>query len=534
MTIRAPIPDRQVVLTFDDAVASHRAFVAPLLDSLGFGATFFVTHGFMDDRDHFMTWEQIAEIHEMGFEIGNHTWTHSEFDVRSAREHLSSPRGAARLAGELALVERALASVGVPPPRSFAFTGSYFGPEAVHVLRDSGILFARRGEMPEQEYGKMAVGAVYDPARHHRLLIPTAGTAYPEWTFDHFREVVSHAKDGRIVVLSFHGVPDLAHPWVDTPPERFRDYMLWLKDEGFHVMAMRDLEELVDPSSEVSDPLLAQRFPRPLQGEVPSIPAEVEQTRGALRPWLDNMMSAHRYDLEEAASVCAMPVAEVSDLAREWGLPTARPSSGPRVLPYPGGRHPRAGFLDGAINPLRGTKASIFLPWDEAGHVVVDLPEAIFAGSDLIFLAHTHEPTIWDDRNIVIENVDWEQDAAGALRSTWVLPDGVSFGASVELDGDDVLLALWLTNGSPAPVTDLRAQVCVLLKAAPGFHRQPEEPAAGRRASAMAGSRTISIEWEQCWRTWANAACPCVHADPVLPDCAMGETVRVSGRLWFS
>ena len=73
------VPDKLVVLTFDDAVKSHRTFVAPLLKELGFGATFFVTHKWMDDRTNFMTWEEIGEIHQMGFEIGNHSWTHDDF-----------------------------------------------------------------------------------------------------------------------------------------------------------------------------------------------------------------------------------------------------------------------------------------------------------------------------------------------------------------------------------------------------------------------------------------------------------------------
>src|SRR6266700_2359834 len=94
-----PVPDKLVVLTFDDAVKSHRTFVAPLLKELGFGATFFVTHKWMDDRTNFMTWQDIAEINEVGFEIGNHSWTHDDF---------SMPRNAARLAAELFLVDRAL------------------------------------------------------------------------------------------------------------------------------------------------------------------------------------------------------------------------------------------------------------------------------------------------------------------------------------------------------------------------------------------------------------------------------------------
>src|SRR4051812_20763021 len=88
--LRADIPDRVVVLTLDDAVKSHRTFAGPLLKELGHGATFYITHSFMPDGEHFMNWNDVAELHRMGFEIGNHSWTHADF---------SSPRNASRLAG---------------------------------------------------------------------------------------------------------------------------------------------------------------------------------------------------------------------------------------------------------------------------------------------------------------------------------------------------------------------------------------------------------------------------------------------------
>src|ERR1043166_4289045 len=56
------IPDKLVVLTFDDAVKSHRTFVAPFLKELGLGATFFVTHKWMDDRTNFMTWQDMKFV----------------------------------------------------------------------------------------------------------------------------------------------------------------------------------------------------------------------------------------------------------------------------------------------------------------------------------------------------------------------------------------------------------------------------------------------------------------------------------------
>ena len=45
-----PVPDKLVVLTFDDSKASHYTVVRPLLKKYGFGATFFITEGFTSGR----------------------------------------------------------------------------------------------------------------------------------------------------------------------------------------------------------------------------------------------------------------------------------------------------------------------------------------------------------------------------------------------------------------------------------------------------------------------------------------------------
>ncbi|MCI0628383.1 MAG: polysaccharide deacetylase family protein [Acidobacteria bacterium] len=384
-------PEKVVVLTFDDAVKSHRTFVAPLLKRLGFGATFFVTHRWMDDPENFMSWRDIGEIHQMGFEIGNHTWTHSDF---------SSPRNAARLAGELALVENELQKVGVSRPVSFAYCGNAFGPEAVEQLDRLGFKFARRGMQPEVPYGRIQIGPIFDPLKHHPLLIPTTGDAYPEWTLEHFQTAVGRARAGQIVVLQFHGVPDPKHPWVDTPPDRFQEYMDYLKQQNIRVIAMRDLGRYISNGKRPADRLLKVRFPEPKNG-VLALPGEVETTRADLSYWLENMLIHHRYSWDEIAQVTGYSVEEITRKAQELGqaqiagAPGDKEGETIRVLPYPGGRHPRIGFLEGAILPQRGTKASVFLPWNPASYVVVDLPEAIFSNLGLTYLAHSHVPTIW-------------------------------------------------------------------------------------------------------------------------------------------
>src|SRR5262249_9594828 len=103
---------------------------------------------------------------------------------------------------------------------------------------------------------------------------------------------------------------------------------------------------------------------------------------------------------------------------------------------------------------------------------------------------------------------------------------------------DDVRMELWLENDTSQLLTGLRTQICVLLKEATGFNEQTNGNktfgTTAARVRSSAGNRWIATEWERCGRTWGNAQCPCLHSDLVLPDCAPGQTVRVTGRLWFS
>lgn len=243
---RLPVPDKLVVLTFDDSSASHYSVARPVLKRYGFGATFFITEGFSfkTNKKDYMTWEQIAELHRDGFEIGNHT-----------RDHMGvSAQTAGRLPGQLSHISDRCKEHGIPSPVSFAWPGNAFHTNALPMLRAAGIRFARRGGEPEVPY-KEGGGIAYEPGVDHPLLIPTTGDARPDWTLDSLKRAVRMARGGKIAVLQFHGVPDGEHPWVNTPRERFEEYMAWLHAEGFKVIAMRDLATYVDETKFPANPL---------------------------------------------------------------------------------------------------------------------------------------------------------------------------------------------------------------------------------------------------------------------------------------
>lgn len=243
--VREPVPDKLVVLSFDDSVSSHYTNARPLLKKLGFGATFFITEGFSfrTNKSDYLTWEQIAELHRDGFEIGNHTMSHMGV----------SPATLVRLPREVAFINERCAEYGIPTPVSFAWPGNSIDPGALPILRELGIQWARRGAQPEVSY-ESGRGIACEPQHDHPLLLPTTGDARPNWTLENLKSAVAPAKDGRIAVLQFHGVPDREHPWVNTPEERFVEYMQWLKDNGFRCIAVRDLARYMDPSDVPAEP----------------------------------------------------------------------------------------------------------------------------------------------------------------------------------------------------------------------------------------------------------------------------------------
>jgi hypothetical protein len=261
-----------------------------------------------------------------------------------------------------------------------------------------------------------------------------------------------------------------------------------------------------------------------------------------LRYWLENMIWFHRFTAAEMQCATGLTEDEITAAIRRFGItPAARPRRRKgeplRVVPYPGGRHPRIGFLEGAVSPQRDTKISVFTPWDEASYVVADVPEAIWSNLGLTYLAHTHVPTVWTRQNVQLAPLEWNRRADGTFDFERKLPNGIAFGTKIMPAVDAVRMEMWLTNGTTQPLSDLRVQNCVMLKGAEGFQDQTidnkvfSSPYAACRSKD--GRHWVISAWEPCHRAWSNAPCPCLHSDPKFPDRAPGETKRLKGWLSF-
>lgn len=74
-----PLPDKPVLLTFDDGSETHYTAALPTLQALDFPAVFFPMTVVLDKPD-WLSSDQLREIGTAGMEIGAHTWDHQRLD----------------------------------------------------------------------------------------------------------------------------------------------------------------------------------------------------------------------------------------------------------------------------------------------------------------------------------------------------------------------------------------------------------------------------------------------------------------------
>lgn len=97
-----PIPERSVVITFDDGFHGNHALALPLLEKYGFSATFFVATNRIGDTA-MMSWDQLRDMQARGMSIESHTASHpllSTLSPDETRRELTASRDV--LARELA------------------------------------------------------------------------------------------------------------------------------------------------------------------------------------------------------------------------------------------------------------------------------------------------------------------------------------------------------------------------------------------------------------------------------------------------
>ncbi len=137
------LPEKPVVLTFDDGMADFFTDALPVLTRHNFPATLYITTAFVggtcdwlrregESARRMMTWKEIVLAHMAGIECGAHSHTHLQLDM------LSLPQAQHEILTSKHMLEEHLGQ-NVP---SFAYPYGYYTPSLQRVVQAIGFTSA--------------------------------------------------------------------------------------------------------------------------------------------------------------------------------------------------------------------------------------------------------------------------------------------------------------------------------------------------------------------------------------------------------
>jgi peptidoglycan/xylan/chitin deacetylase (PgdA/CDA1 family) len=133
LTKGTALPQKPVILSFDDNWQSQYTYALPLLKKYGFTATFYIWVVVVGMKHH-MSWDEVRELSAAGMQIGCHTMTHPfltrvKDDKALQREILGAK-------------QRIEAEIG-KPVTSIAYPFGQYDERVVAAVREAGFTSAR-------------------------------------------------------------------------------------------------------------------------------------------------------------------------------------------------------------------------------------------------------------------------------------------------------------------------------------------------------------------------------------------------------
>ena len=81
---KTALPDKPIVLTFDDGYADNYSNALPIMQQYGMKGTVFMIAGMVGEPD-FLDWSQLQELKKENTEIGSHTVNHTDLKAADAQ-----------------------------------------------------------------------------------------------------------------------------------------------------------------------------------------------------------------------------------------------------------------------------------------------------------------------------------------------------------------------------------------------------------------------------------------------------------------
>lgn len=131
LTQKTTLPEKPVVITFDDNNKDQYENALPILKKYNYKAIFFIPTAYIEKRGGVMTWEMLKTLVKDGMEIGSHSSTHPNLTVLPERQLYDE-----ELIGSKKILEEKL-GISI---KFFAYPGGAKSGSVVQAVEDTGYL----------------------------------------------------------------------------------------------------------------------------------------------------------------------------------------------------------------------------------------------------------------------------------------------------------------------------------------------------------------------------------------------------------
>jgi peptidoglycan/xylan/chitin deacetylase (PgdA/CDA1 family) len=123
-----PLPDKAVLITFDDGYRDTYVHAYPILKKYNFSATVFLITDYVGTNNNYLDWNQIKEMYNHGFVFGSHTLNHIEL-INTTEEYAEY---------QLAKSREAIMWRLNDPVNYFAYPEGFYNKAIIKLVQDIG------------------------------------------------------------------------------------------------------------------------------------------------------------------------------------------------------------------------------------------------------------------------------------------------------------------------------------------------------------------------------------------------------------
>jgi peptidoglycan/xylan/chitin deacetylase (PgdA/CDA1 family) len=123
-----PLPEKPILITFDDGYLDNYTNAYPILKKYGFTATIFLVTNLVGHDERFMTWDQVREMQQNGFVFGSHTVSHTPLTKLSREQAMDE------LVNSRTEMEQQLGA----KPKYFAYPTGAYNLQVEEMVKQAG------------------------------------------------------------------------------------------------------------------------------------------------------------------------------------------------------------------------------------------------------------------------------------------------------------------------------------------------------------------------------------------------------------